>query len=648
MSTNRRQIRALSRIKVCWNKIPTSNFAKVISSKQGSYNVKIEVNHQYFNGFSWLLPSQNHLKHLFSNYTHEFFQFVTNGTRLTFLLNHASTLLNDNQGKRSANAIYKANANRKAKGFKRNPEALSNNRRLNLVLGFEDTKVKNLVKDNLGIILPKGTQENVREALFNEVSERIMKYQVNPSAIPPELIDQIYVCAFITHKLLNTSCRNLDGNTEHSLQPHVHNNTLNKYKPVTISTAAKQLPRQTSSCAPNTVSKHANKSQAKSDAKRLLDEIKDSKNIVELFFSSSIPCEPYTRTPTSLSDKGFIHQTELFRRINFSSTPNCRIIWGAPHVIVLIETCIISQLIKSWKNDKNTVERKTAIGIKHGEISDTLRRRDDFFKNQAKTRKSKVKLYRSSIDFRAWDSTLHPIFLMLYYTSVATATRLNNFYSFKVIEYLVLYMVFTPYFLTSDEVYYQLRGNYSGGESTTTVNCFANWNLTVMQETHLSKEPFDPRNIMIQGDDNIRNTSITLEQCSEFTSIFDSEVNIRKSSLNSDLRVDFQFLGFYWMPLFSYAPTQTIGWVLGRTIYPERFVTDFGTQPIWIDRILSVCAHLVNGYTLASTILKGNPEFNHILDSREYSVIYLGPDQSQFKVRYPLTTFRRPHAYLFI
>jgi hypothetical protein len=377
-------------------------------------------------------------------------------------------------------------------------------------------------------------------------------------------------------------------------------------------------------------------------ANGFIDRINKSDSIIRLLLEESQPCVCFSRNPVSLGGEGLAHR-QIFnmQKLKFEPQVSSRIIFGGPHREIIIETTLVRSLIDLWSENRNDTISLTAIGRRAGLIPKAIKQKREI--NKFGSDKS---LNQHSIDYRSWDSRLHPLYLLCYYASVSTVVRTNQKYSYKVLKYIALYMVFTPIILNDYNIIYLLRGNYSGGESTTSINCFINVANILNVETDLNN--FHPKlhTFEVMGDDNLWYTTLNLQQIKDKVSRLDFVINDRKSFTTNNPKDNIPYLGFYWVYELGFAPMQSIGWLIGRSVYPERFITNYGEYPIWIDRMLSLGMHLYNGWNFTYPVLSSDPTFKEILNSPDYRVNYLGPDGTLFKKTFPIGLFQSPDAYL--
>lgn len=553
----------------------------------------------------------------------EFIYFSVCIGRLYHLYNLAIDRINLEQGRRT----YK-NISNKNIFFKINKP-------------FCDELMKDLIQQHYKIKISSQLGEELSELLYNEVSERIQYFFDPPKAISQNSINLLVYSAFIAHIKLNTDVHSYpDGDITSAFNDIIYNSSFQRYRPLSLHRSVKRLPTQTSSCLPNMVKKVDDREHALNTAKSFIAEINKSSSILDVLFEKSIPCVCFSRNPVSLGESGIIsEQVYNLKKLKFEPSVSARMIFGGPHREILIETTLVRNLIDFWSINRLRDLSITAIGRRSGLIS-------SFLKEKHTVNTVNKTNFRHSIDYRGWDSRLHPAFLLSYYASVSTSLRTNEYYSFKVLKYIAIYMVFTPIILNDDKIIYQLRGNYSGGESTASINCFINVALVnYMTLYHLGIIP-NIKTYEVMGDDNLLFTKLTIKQIIQAVSEFDFEVSVKKTTTAINQEDPFPYLGFTWIPAFDYAPTQSFGWLIGRSIYPERFITEFGEYPVWIDRFLSLGMHLYNGFNYTLPVLIRHPLFREILASPEYQVHYLGPDLSVFSKTYPIRLYENPRCYL--
>nr|QOW97235.1 RNA-dependent RNA polymerase [Partiti-like lacotivirus] len=356
---------------------------------------------------------------------------------------------------------------------------------------------------------------------------------------------------------------------------------LSKYT-LPVQSCLDALPSDTSSCYPVF---------AKKNSEEAISQLYDDLNTVEKIAKSQGIFEFFVRNPCVIFHRFSNSLKESFGRRNLET--KIRQIFGYPFLVLVIETMIFSNLV-------DCIVAKTTYMISGYRRTDIAHRVKRVRANASATDRSVF-----CLDISGMDKNLASFWIIAFFTSMFNLISPQG----RIREYffaIMSYQIFTPILSLSFGVIFTDGGNVSGSKLTSILNSFVvSSALVYCYLVYYGRLPTTDE-LSGYGDDWV--VVIDAELSQKFINSLAElglAVSATKSSVCDPDLDNIKLLGFYWD--LEHSPTNTLDWVIAKTVYPERYVDEKGIGRVFL-RLASVIFQIKDGPMLFNNVVRQDPQ----------------------------------------
>lgn len=320
---------------------------------------------------------------------------------------------------------------------------------------------------------------------------------------------------------------------------------------------------------------------------------------------------------------------------SYSIKKKIRPVWGVPFRVLALEGFVFRGLVERYTlHNLSAAEPICSTGRTKLQISNDII--------------SRLRSYNKpivSVDYKRFDSTVHPLFWALFYSLTFETLNVGSKFSEELFKGLMAYGCFTPFCWKSTTVKYQRRGVPSGSLLTSMFDTFVNRTLVNYASLEYTKgRTTISGSSCVLGDDLVFcEDGLTLSHIVNVAKRFGMNIVKDDCTVSSPTAV-FDFLGYFWDS--ENRPTQVIEWYIAHLCLPSRFISpDTYGLPISIlqtYRGICVCMGLYKGMETFE-FLVGNQDYEYQKLKDLYQrgsdpiIQYVGEDMRLFKIRIPMS-----------